>query len=65
MSEVWHAIGDSIGFWTFLGSSIGVSLAYGLKRAIDWNWPPGHHSRRVQRYGVRDEDLDDEKESEE
>ena len=45
-----------------LGASLGATIfgvvAYWGKRAADWYFPRGHHSRRVSRYGVRDDQPD-------
>ena len=46
-----------------LGASLGATIfgvvAYWGKRMADWYWPKGHHSKRVARYGVRDDSADD------
>ena len=42
--------------WSVAGSFVTAALLYGVKRAIDWRWPPGYHSRKVSRYGVRSEE---------
>jgi hypothetical protein len=42
--------------WSLAGSFVTAALLYGIKRAIDWRWPPGYHSRKVSRYGVRSEE---------
>lgn len=53
-------------FWTLLGSGLTVTLGIVVKRLIEWYFPPGHHSKRVSRYGVRNEiEQDTEEEDQE
>jgi hypothetical protein len=51
----WGELGVTLA--ALAGGSIFTSCAYAIKRWVDWNWPKGHHSKRVHRYGVRDEDT--------
>ena len=51
-------------FWAGLGSAAGLSLAFLARRLVNWYLPPGHHSKRVRRYGVRDIELPLEEEDE-
>ena len=44
-----------------IGSTVAAIVLKVARRLIDWNWPEGYHSKRVHRYGVRDEDSTDDK----
>ena len=50
--------------WSVAGSFLTAAALYAVKRLVDWYFPPGHHSKRVSRYAVRDraEEIVEEKE---
>jgi hypothetical protein len=41
-----------------IGSTVAAIVLRIARRLIDWNWPEGYHSKRVHRYGVRDDQPD-------
>ena len=41
------------------GSTVAAIVLKVARRLIEWYWPEGHHSRRVSRYGVRDDSAED------
>ena len=50
--------------WSVAGSFVTAAALYVIKRAVDWYFPPGHHSKRVSRYAVRDEKSEQDKSEE-
>lgn len=49
--------------WTLVGGASVALASWIIKRIISWYLPPGHHSKRVERYGVRDINPEEEEDT--